>query len=164
MGASGCGCFSNCELWRPAGRAGLRRSSPLAWVPSFREPMPSPSTLPAGLVSVSLLCHFSLFLVSVSLCSPISASLFSTSLFSSIFPFSVLLCCTVFSLSKYSALRLPRITFHPYCLTTLTYTASHTLTRHSSPRVHASFFCLFSLSDRNGIPYRENVLSGARGL
>ena len=74
-------------------------------------------------------------------------------------------CFTVFSsLPNFSAPRLPRITFHPYFLTTLIYTASHTLTRHSSPRVHASFFCLFSPSYRNGIPYRENVLNGTGGL
>ena len=75
------------------------------------------------------------------------------------------LCFTIFSsLPNFSAPRLPRITFHPYFLTTLIYTASHTLTCHSSPRVHASFFCLFSLSERNGISYRENVLSCTGGL
>lgn len=136
--------------------------------PHWRGPFSEANAVSTHSTRRACLCFTSLSLFSVSrLCFALFSYFclsFSTSLFSSIFPFSVLLCCTVFSLSKYSALRLPRITFHPYCLTTLTYTASHTLTRHSSPRVHASFFCLFSLSDRNGISFRENVLSGTGGL
>ena len=104
------------------------------------------------LFSVSFLCFLSLFLVSVTrlcfalfsyFCLSFSYSLFSHPYFSSRF-------CSVAPFSLYlifSALRIPRITFHHYFLTTLKYTASHTLKRHSSPRVHAVLsISLFSVT------------------
>ena len=47
----------------------------------------------------------------------------------------------------------------------LLYTQPHTLS-HVTPRLvfMPLFFCLFSLSARNGISYRENVLNGTGGL
>ena len=106
--------------------------------------------------AVSCLCRFSLSLVSVSCLCRFSLSL---SLLLSLFLFSVSFLCHFSSLFSHHS-----------------FTASHTLTRHSSPRVHPAIFhltfpccfpCRFSLSlfhcrILNGIPYCENVLSGTR--
>lgn len=76
------------------------------------------------------------------------------------------LCFTIFSsLPNFSAHRLPCITFHPYLLTTLIlHSLTHSHTSLLASRSCLFFFCLFSLSDGNGISYRENVLSGTGGL
>ena len=142
-GASGCGCFSNCELWRPAGRAGLRRSSPLAWVPSLfgsqcrLRPLYPPG-LPLFHFFVTFLCFSPLFrfvlLFPPLFFPPLSSLPYFSSLFCSVAPFS--LCLII--LHPVSRASLFILIFSP-----LLYTQPHTLS-HVTPRL--AFMPLFFLS------------------